>query len=213
MAITKLAITARSTSSSPTGGFDSVVAQGLRKANVRFGYLYPRTRIVGVESAGRLETACSGKAANPIQVAVCRRRGALILLDVPPEPTPEPVADVHRRAVATQRRLRRRLDDRPLWRQQPIVLGIGLIVAEGEISPALPPCVPRQLIVPRDTADSVADRIADLFAYFTTPATEPVADYAPRLLEDVTESPGWIGRYVDDARSPATVQRRPETSE
>lgn len=138
---------------------------------------------------------------RPMHLVMDRTRGALLLRAIPrtgAENDDLPfhwIECAHRQAVASQRMLRTRLDDRPYWRNRPIVLGVGLVAFQCIDTSKLPRGVPGELVI--EGTDSFQEAVGELFDYYTTPATAPVERYAARLVDDLTASPGWIGKFVD----------------
>jgi len=130
-------------------------------------------------------------------------RGALLLRDcnldsAPPIAIGDRLRQTHHHLVSLQRKLRRRLDEKPYWRGRPIVLGIGIAVHGSLSGERLPRSVPRDLLIEISRPPKLEERLQELFEFYTTPTTEPVTDYGPRLVSALTESPTWIGNVIDE---------------
>lgn len=131
-------------------------------------------------------------------------RGALLLRDVtarPDEPTVlvrDRIERIHEQLAELQRKLRRRLDESAFWRSRPIALGVGIVVRGSVSSTAIPRRVPDELIVDDTDPDNFEARLEEVFDYYGTPATTPVDEYGPRLVEDLTDSPEWIGNFIGE---------------
>lgn len=139
-----------------------------------------------------------------VEIVAHPARGALLLRDCmfraheTATVLRERIRRVHAELTDLQRRVRRRLDEHPRWKHRPIVLGVGVVVRSRCPDTAIPPGVPADLIVDHTDLPQLEQRINRLFDFFTTPGAEPVESYGPDLISDLTDSPQWIGNFIDE---------------
>lgn len=151
---------------------------------------------------------------EPVDMVLHPEKGAILVAHCAVDPAhPEyvirrRVEQIHTRLVDLQRKIRRRLDESDFWRDRPIVLGIGITVCAVLPDDAIPPHIPPEVICDCSTPGGVERHLEQLFDFFATPASTPIAAYGRRLVSDLTDSPGWIGTFFDESELHADSRRR-----
>ncbi len=186
---------------------EELLVAELSESNLRFGRLH-FWEPVDAHDPDELFETIDGSITDwvtyhQVQLVFHRTRGALLLrdcdlTDAPPIAIRDRLQRTHHHLVSLQRKLRRRLDERPYWRGRPIVLGVGIAVHGPFSEGLLPRGVPADLLIETSPRPKLEARLEALFDFYSTPATRPISDYGPRLVSALTESPTWIGNVIDE---------------
>lgn len=140
---------------------------------------------------------------HPVDMILHPKKGALLIascaLDTtrPDQSLHRQIDKTHGRLVDHQREIRRRLDESSFWSGRPIVLGIGVVVFAEFSDDTISPHIPPELILDCSVPGDVEEHLEQLFEFFATPASTPVAAYGRQLISDLIESPQWIGTFFD----------------
>lgn len=194
---------------SPRGDLSAILAKLLDDPRLRVGTLNFVEPIEGDELHELVElpgaTDIEWATHHRAQMLLHPSRGALLLRDCafrerePAMLLRDRITRTHEELVQLQEKLRRRLDDDLYWRGRPIVFGLGVVVRAVCPDSAIPRSVPEELIIDATDVATLARRIERLFEFFRTPATTPVAAYGAKLVADLTDSPEWIGNFIDES--------------
>ncbi|MGM0559384.1 MAG: hypothetical protein ACQEVA_23575, partial [Myxococcota bacterium] len=62
----------------------------------------------------------------------------------------------------------------------------------------IPESVPRDIVIDRARLPEFAACADRIFDYYTTRNAKPVSEWGPRLIEDLTDSPNFMGSFLDE---------------
>ena len=96
-------------------------------------------------------------------------------------------------------KIRRRLDEVGGWQDQPFVMGAGVVTTRMCPGDRRPLSVPDVALIDRDGIRAFPQRIDGLFEHWGTECASPVESWGEALVEAVTESPGVLGDFYDEA--------------
>lgn len=131
-------------------------------------------------------------------------KGALIFgvphlgSDTSPEDAPELIEEKHSEMVRLEHKIRQRLEEIGYWHTRAIVFSVGLVTYWHLDEDDIPESVPSDIMVDRSELAEFAAAADRIFDYYTTRQAQPVSEWCPRLIEDLTDSPNFIGKFLDE---------------
>ncbi len=131
-------------------------------------------------------------------------KGALIFgvpalgSDTAPEDAPGLIEEKHSETVQLEYKIRERLEEIGYWHAREIVFGVGLVTYWHLDEDDIPESVPRDIVIDRAGLPDFAAATDRIFDYYTTKNAQPVSEWGPRLIEDLTDSPNFLGKFLDE---------------
>lgn len=131
-------------------------------------------------------------------------KGAL-LIGIVSEPANTPakllnaaIEEEHTHLVFMEWKIRKRLETIGYWKNRPIVMGVGIVTPHHLSAQSRPANLAEALLIDRPALPHFARHVDALFAHYTTPAAQLVAEWGERLVTDITDSDEILGRFVGE---------------
>ena len=141
---------------------------------------------------------------HEISMVLHPAKGALLLRMADPfdESDPESltwaIAETHKELTTLQWKLERRLEQIGFWKDRPIVLGIAVVTTYPCPDEVRPAHISETMLIDRPKLPQFATHIDALFAHYTRDEAKPVTAWGQRLIDDITNSPDFLGGFVDE---------------
>lgn len=141
---------------------------------------------------------------HEIPMVLHPEKGALLLRmtttmrDEPREVLTARIEETHSELTNLEWKIRDRLEKLGYWGGRPIVMGVGVVTPETCPERLRPMSVDEEVIVDRRDLPRFAERIDEMFDYYTIDAARPVAEWGDRLIADITGSRKYLGGFLDE---------------
>jgi len=130
------------------------------------------------------------------------QKGALLLRKVshdgPAESRGAIIEDTYSSLTNLEWKIRCRLERLGYWNNRPFTMGAGVITTASCPPDTSPVSVPDEAIIDRDDITRLPARIDQLFDHYATDSARPISDWGQRLIDDLTDSPGFVGDFVGE---------------
>ncbi len=139
---------------------------------------------------------------HELSVVLHPEKGALLLRKTgtsgPSEVLSARIEETYSTLTNLEWKIRRRLEQLGYWKNRPFTMGPGVVTTSACPPEARPASVPDAAIIDRDDIARLPEHIDRLFDHYATESAKPVSEWGHRLIEDLTDSPGFVGGFIDE---------------